>query len=330
MSAASQDMNQVDANFGVKLACSYCRSEVPNIVEDFASGDYVCGDCGLVLGDRIIDTRSEWRTFADAEGDDPSRVGAAANPLLDGDQLDTIISRGGDNGSGLARDLIRAQDRSSARAGDETLLKAYRDISSMCDAYDISKGIATMAKKLYKEAADKKLNRGKSGDALIAVCIMIACRENGAPRTFKEICALTKVDRKEFGRAFKAVKEKLSVDTNVTSSQDLIGRFCSNLHLGQDVQRISRMLTENAKDMDHILGKSPLTIASACIYMASHLVGNPRDPRAISAISGVSDATIRSTYRILYTGRAQLLTPELMARCPNANIANLALIRTVL
>ena len=31
------------------------------IVEEFGSGDLVCGRCGLVLGDRIVDTRSEWR-----------------------------------------------------------------------------------------------------------------------------------------------------------------------------------------------------------------------------------------------------------------------------
>ena len=50
---------------------------MPNIIEDFRSGDVVCGNCGLVLGPRIIDTRSEWRTFSndDGGGDDPSRVG---------------------------------------------------------------------------------------------------------------------------------------------------------------------------------------------------------------------------------------------------------------
>ena len=63
--------------------------------------DMVCGSCGLVLGDRIIDTRSEWRTFFndDQGNDDPSRVGDSANPLLNGPQLETGISYG-DGGSG--------------------------------------------------------------------------------------------------------------------------------------------------------------------------------------------------------------------------------------
>jgi transcription initiation factor TFIIB len=60
---------QFQPNLNVKLICPDCRIEPPSIVEEFASGDLVCGDCGLVLGDRIIDTRSEWRTFANDEGD---------------------------------------------------------------------------------------------------------------------------------------------------------------------------------------------------------------------------------------------------------------------
>lgn len=62
----------------MKYFCKDCRDPVPNIIEDYSNGDVVCATCGLVLGPRIIDTRSEWRTFAndDGGGDDPSRVGA--------------------------------------------------------------------------------------------------------------------------------------------------------------------------------------------------------------------------------------------------------------
>lgn len=64
-----QTPQQFQPNLNVRLTCPDCRVSPPHIVEEFASGDLVCGDCGLVLGDRIIDTRSEWRTFANDEGD---------------------------------------------------------------------------------------------------------------------------------------------------------------------------------------------------------------------------------------------------------------------
>ncbi|KAJ2713301.1 transcription initiation factor IIB [Coemansia spiralis] len=319
-----QAQSQVDANFSVKLTCRYCRDAVPNIVEDFAAGDLVCGGCGLVLGDRIVDTRSEWRTFADTEGDDPSRVGDSANPHLDGDQLDTVISQGGANG--ISRNLNRAQDRSAGKQGDHTLLQAYKEISVLCDAFDIPKTIVAITKQLYKKVFDGKMHRSKNNNAIIAVCILLACRQGEAPRTFKEICALTKVDRKEMTRTYRFLKSKLGGDTTTTttSSNDLIARFCSNLNLDQDTWRIARLLTEKAKDMEHISGKSPLSIASACIYMASHLVGDGRDTKAISRIAGVSESTIRTTYRILLGNRSELLTSEITDRCPRALEANLA------
>ena len=48
-------------DLAVRLICPECRDPHPNIREEFSSGDLVCADCGLVLGDRIVDTRSEWR-----------------------------------------------------------------------------------------------------------------------------------------------------------------------------------------------------------------------------------------------------------------------------
>lgn len=115
-----------------------CKIVPPNISEEFSSGDLVCADCGLVLGDRIVDTRSEWRTFANDEGDDPSRVGSAANPLLNGPQLDTVISQR-DGGSGAARELNRTHGRVTAVKGERNLLQAYKDISAMSEAIGLPK-----------------------------------------------------------------------------------------------------------------------------------------------------------------------------------------------
>ena len=43
----------------------------------------------------MVDVGSEWRTFSnDKDSKDMSRVGAAENPLLDGDNLETVMSLG--------------------------------------------------------------------------------------------------------------------------------------------------------------------------------------------------------------------------------------------
>ena len=69
-----------------------------NLIEDHHAGDMICPECGLVVGDRVIDVGSEWRTFSNDNGDqkDQSRVGASEHWLLDaGSDLFTMIGPGG-------------------------------------------------------------------------------------------------------------------------------------------------------------------------------------------------------------------------------------------
>ena len=195
-------------NLNMHMMCRECKEFPPNLVEEFSSGDMVCGSCGLVLGDRIVDTRSEWRTFSndDQGNDDPSRVGDAANPLLNGSQLQTTIQFGAGDPS-KSRDLHRAQNKATHDKSTKTLLTAYKEIGALCDAWNIPKNVSDTAKHLFKRVSDAGAFRGKSQEAIIAGCIFIACRQCKVPRTFREIFALTKVSKKEIGRIFKALEK---------------------------------------------------------------------------------------------------------------------------
>ncbi|KAG2204385.1 hypothetical protein INT46_006937 [Mucor plumbeus] len=303
-------------NLNVALVCPDCRIKPPQIVEEFASGDLVCGDCGLVLGDRIIDTRSEWRTFANDEGDDPSRVGAASNPLLDGDQLDTIISRK-DGGTGISKSLNKVQGKQLQHKGDRNMASIYKEITAMCDSISLSKLVSDTAKQLYKRVEDEKLLRGKSNDAIIAACICIACRQERVARTFREICALTRVPKKEIGRCCNALKAKLQTSTSVMNSEDLMSRFCSNLQLPNYVQKSGVDLVRRAKELGTLAGKSPISVAAACIYLVSYLFKNPRSTKDIANVAGVSEATIKAAYKSLYTEKEKLIDFNSMKDNPN-------------
>lgn len=195
------------ANLNVHMICKDCKEVPPNLIESFSSGDTVCGSCGLVLGERIIDTRSEWRTFSndDQAGDDPSRVGDGGNPLLNGSQLQTTISYG--DGSPKNRELARAQSKATHDKANKTLLAAYKEIGAHCEAISATKNVSDLAKVLFKAVSDAGAFKGKSNDAIIAGCIFIACRQCHAPRTFKEVFALTKVPKAEIGRVFKALEK---------------------------------------------------------------------------------------------------------------------------
>lgn len=313
-----------EENLNLHMQCPDCQVTPANLVEEFSSGDMVCGDCGLVLGGRIVDTRSEWRTFSndDQATDDPSRVGVGRNELLNGDQLNTEIAHDGSK----SRELLRAQGKSTADKGNKALLAAYKQIGAMSESIHLPRLVSDTAKHLYKMVHDDGVLRGKTQEALIAGCLIIAGRHCNSARTFREIHAVTRVPKKEIGRVFKALEkyftqknlEKLNSDmtppdTRSTNAVDLCVRFCSALGLNHDCVKVSQGLAEKMGDIGGLAGRSPLSAAAACIYFASNLMRQPKTAKEISAVAGVSDGTIRTSYKLLEAEKEKLVDPSWIA-----------------
>ncbi|KAH7139375.1 transcription initiation factor-like protein iib [Dendryphion nanum] len=324
-------------DLNVLMMCPDCRENPPNLVEEFSSGDTVCGSCGRVLADRTIDTRSEWRTFSNDEAgnDDPSRVGDAANPLLNGSQLHTEISF---TDGGRSRDLLRAQNKSNLDKSNKNLQSAYGQISTLCESSNIPKVVADTTKLLYKKADDGKIFKGKSQDAIIAGCILIACRQHDVPRSFREIFKLTSVSKKEIGRTFKALESYLHKKiqeensssktagsgaalnsasfkhTKSTEASELIGRACNKLGLDQLTSIVAQECAAKVTSLGVAAGRSPLSITGACIYLIAHLMNQGRSPKQIGDVVDVSDGTIRTAYKILYAALDSIIEKSWLER----------------
>ena len=56
-----------------------------------------------------------------------------------------------------------------------------------------------------------------------------------------------------------------------------------------------------------LAGRSPLSAAAACIYFASHLLRDARTAKEIAAVVGVSDGTIRTSYKLLEARKDELM-----------------------
>ncbi|ORY77992.1 transcription initiation factor IIB [Leucosporidium creatinivorum] len=315
---AAPRVEQFRADLNVRLTCPDCQDENVQLVEEFGSGDLVCGGCGLVLGDRIVDTRSEWRSFADSEGDDPSRVGGPQDPLLDAaEQFSTIISFK-DGNTGAAKALQMAASRvSKDQGGGRDLQAAFRDIGTMCDVISLPRSIVDTSKQLFKRVDEEKLLKGKSQDAIIAACIFIACRQGRVARTFKEIVALTNVPKKDIGQCFKVLERAFETTapgqappSSATSADSLITRYCNHLGLPVPVQRASVYVGTRAGEEGILAGRSPITIAAACILFATMLWGVAKPTKDIAMVAGVQESTIRTAFKILTQDKEKLVNQQ--------------------
>lgn len=325
--APKQDEPFMGPNLNVTLMCPDCKAFPPNLIERFSEGDIVCGDCGFVLSDRVVDTRSEWRTFSndDQNGDDPSRVGDAGNPLLDSENLSTMISYAPENVR-AGRDLSRAQARSLVDKKDNALLTAFTKISQMCDAIQLPKLVVDGAKEVYKIVYEEKRLKGKSQESIMAAAIYLGCKMAKLSRSLKEIWALTNVPIKTTGKVYKIVKqiliEKSHKDPNaysyikdseqavLSSSDVLIRRFCSNLGLSMEVTNTAEAIAIKCSNEGILAGRSPITVAATVIYFACLLHNALMTPAQIGAKTGVSDGTIKTAFKVACKDRDKLIDPR--------------------
>jgi len=292
-----------------------CRShpDAP-MIEDHRAGDMICSECGLVVGDRVIDVGSEWRTFSnDKGGEDRSRVGGPENTLLGSSDLSTMIGpvlkgSAGFGGMGGAEGTTYTNHR-TVSSSDRALINAFRSISNMCDRINLPKTITDRANTLFKMVHDGRNLKGRANEAIASACLYIACRQEGVPRTFKEIVAVSTVSKKEIGRCFKLILKAHDTNVEIITTGDFMHRFCGTLGLNKDVQKAATCIAKKAVDFDIVPGRSPISVAAAAIYMASQASDDKRSQKEIADIAGVADVTIRQSYKLMLP-RAVELFPE--------------------
>lgn len=163
--------------------------------------------------------------------------------------------------------------------------------------------------RLFKMVHDGKNLKGRSNEAIAAACLYIACRQEGVPRTFKEIVAVSTVSKKEIGRCFKLILKAHDTNVEIITTGDFMDRFCGTLGLSRDVQKAATYIGKKAMDLDIVAGRSPISVAAAAIYMASQASENKKSQKEIADIAGVADVTIRQSYKLMLP-RAGELFPD--------------------
>lgn len=297
--------------------CPECGGD--DIVENWRQGTAECRGCGLVLQERLLDLGTEWRTFTAEEGDDPNRAGPAANPLLDGEQ-GTSIGTGQRGGGALNMALNRAQQRNSTSAADRVMITVMGKIDRYCERLSLTGSISKRAKELFKRYQDhltlkksptnpealvrSRALREEEINEIIAASLFIACRNEKAARTYKEICGLTRVPKKTVGATVK--KMELVLDGAKTSyvrgTDDFVTRFCNVLDLPRDITNAADAVANEMQNQEGVYGKTYTTVAAASIYVVTQLSADKhkRTPKEIAKVTGVADVTIRSAYRLIH------------------------------
>jgi transcription initiation factor TFIIB len=287
--------------------CPECGSA--NLVHDYDTGETVCGDCGLVLHDQMMDKGPEWRAFTQEEKESRSRVGIPTSFSVHDKGLSTAIGRVDRDAFGrklplqtrlqmwrLRKWQIRSRVHSSV---DRNLAQAMAELDRLSDKSYIPPSVKEKAAVIYRKALDKGLVRGRSIAAIAAASLYAACRDTGTPRTLREIAEASLVDKKDVARCYRLLLRELGVQMPIADPLTYISKIAERTGISGKTQGLAIQILSDAKRRRAAAGKDPMGLAAAALYLACLQNNEKKTQKDIAEAAGVTEVTVRNRYKTL-------------------------------
>lgn len=305
--ARGSESERLDGTFTGKKVCPECGSD--SFIQDETRAEVCCGNCGLILDDRIMDFGPEWRAFNSEERNRRSRVGSPMTLTVHDKGLSTMIGFEDRDIFGkklsaskraqayrLRKWQIRTRVHSSV---DRNLAHAMAELDRISSQLGIPRSVKETSALMYRKAIDRRLIRGRSIEAMIAATVYAASRIRHVPRTLDEVADQSRVNRKELGRCYRLLIRELNVSIPPVNPIDYLSRFGAELKLSGACQKKAAEILEKAKEKGLTAGKDPTGLAAAAIYIAGIQEGERRTQREIAETARVTEVTVRNRYKEL-------------------------------
>jgi len=282
-----------------KNKCEECESE--NMIVDI-KGASVCQDCGSVQG-FALDKNPEWINGEDGNGGENDRCGNATSYFFPQSSLGTNIK------SHKYDKIKMVHDWSQMPYKERSLYEVFQYIDAQCDKIGIVKSIIDNAKILYKHISDIKTSNGKSiiirglnRKSLIAACVYNGAKNQGLPRTTKEIADIFGLTVKQVTKGNRKYDNLIDNYKYINENKsnlaiNYIERFGNKLKIPQNVLDHAKQISVNISKLDIASGHQPPSVASASLMVSLKNYKLDIDKKVISKLFGISDVTITKTYK---------------------------------
>lgn len=172
--------------------CTSCGAS--DMVEDTQQGQRVCTSCGVTARGGIIDTGTEWRTFADdgsSKASDMSRVGGVESRWLNQTGLSTVVAG---NNDGSSSSLARTQQKATVDPAQQYFLDGCKVISKLGHDSGLARSIVNRAEEIFTMSCEFEHVKQKWRLPVVGTaCLSLACKAMGVHQSLNELCVMSTV-----------------------------------------------------------------------------------------------------------------------------------------
>ena len=287
------------------VLCSICKSN--NVITDPESAEIVCSKCGMVISDKIQETRQESRTFLNNEAEDTRRTGMPTSLALSDMGLSTVIGRSDKDASGyeIKPSMLSTMHRlrtwdfrtQAGTSTDRNLRFAFNELHTLKDKLGLPDTIIEKTAYIYRKAQERRLARGRSVSALLAAPIYIACRQMGVPRTLDDIAIISNINRKSIAKCYRLVIYELDIKIPTVDPMKCIVKVANKAVLNEKTKRHAIDVMSKVTKKEISAGKNPMGLAPTVLYISCIKTGEHRTQKDIAQAAGITDVTLRNGFK---------------------------------
>jgi transcription initiation factor TFIIB len=285
---------------GQTSVCLLCKSK--SAITDPESAEIVCSKCGMVMSDKIDETRN----LLELKN---RKSKGMSTPLARHDGLYTLIGRTDKDARGhkikpyvnstmgrLRTWNFRIQTNTST---DRNLRVAFNELSILKPKLGLSDALIEKSAYIYKKAQERGLIRGRTISAVLTAAIYISCREVGIPKTLKEIARANNIAGKIVPKAYRMLLSELDLKIPNSDPMKCIVRIANKVGIKENTKRIAIDFMDKIIKKEISVGKAPMGIAATVLYISCINGGENKTQKDIAEAAGVSGVTIRKRFKDL-------------------------------
>jgi transcription initiation factor TFIIB len=295
--------------------CPECGSNFILYMTD--TGEEVCKSCGLVVREMSLEMGPERRAFTPEEKEQRSRAGGNVSLLSADMGLATTIPKQNKDASGrtispqIQKQMQRMRKLHTstqyASSQEKNLIRALAELDRIAGKLHIPKDLQEEAASIYRDTLNRNLVRGRSIPAIVAASVYAAYRTSGRQRTLKEVASVSGCRRGYIARCYWLLLREVPIKMPIPVPRTYISKIATKANIPEKTQNVALQILDKIERKETV-GKDPVGLAAAALYIACKLTGFKRTQRKIAASAEVSEVTVRN--------RAKGLKGSLMLQLP--------------